>query len=102
MARRYVVKAICYDKRGRIVSEAFNNYNKTHPYQASLAKRVGMPEKQVLHAEVAALLKAGTKQVYKIKVERYNKDGSPANACPCPICQLAIKEFGVKVVEFTL
>jgi len=102
LTRRYIVKATCYDKRGRIISEAFNNYNKTHPYQANLARRVGMPEKQALHAEVASLLKAGTRPIYKIKIERYHKDGTPANACPCAICQLAIKEFGVKVVEFTI
>ena len=102
MKPRKITKATCYDKRGRIISVAYNTYQKTHPYQAQLAKEVGLDDKQYLHAEVRALLKARGKQVYKIKIERYGANGEPLNACPCPICAKAIKEHNIKVIEYTL
>ena len=102
MKSRKITKATCYDKRGRILSVAYNTYQKTHPYQAQLAKEVGLKDKQYLHAEVRALLKAKDKQVYKIKVERYGANGEPLNACPCPICVEAISRAKVKIIEYTL
>ena len=103
MCKKYDIKATVYDKRGRVLSTAVNDYNKSHPQQKRLAVKVGLPEKEFLHAELLAIirsLKIGTP--YKIKVERYGKFGQPLNSAPCPICKLAILEAGIKFVEHTI
>lgn len=102
MRRKYEIKATCYDKKGRVISVGYNSYTRTHPVQAFHANEVGLSEKQFLHAEIHALLRAKDRQVHKIKVERYNKKGEPLNAAPCPICQHAIKSWGVNYVEHTV
>lgn len=101
MKKRFEITATCYDKKGRIVSVGKNSYTRTHPMQAHFAKLANQEERQFLHAEVHALLKAGDKKVHKIKVERYTVAGEPVNAEPCSICKLAIKSWGVKYVEYT-
>ena len=99
--QRYFILAKCYDKKGKLLSTAFNSYERTHPVQKYFATRVGLEDKQYLHAEIAAILKARTKKIYRISVERYGKDGQPMLAKPCPICQEAIKAYGIQVVEYT-
>lgn len=101
MKKRFLIKATCYDKRGRLISVGYNSYTRTHPTQAHFAKHAGQHERQFLHAEIHSLLKAGDKKVYKISVERYDCDGNPVNAEPCPVCKLAIKAWGVKYTEYT-
>ena len=100
MARKYEITALAYDKLGKLLSVGRNSYTKTHPLQAQLGRRTGKPDAIYLHAELAALLKA-REQVWKLVVLRYDKEGKPALAKPCPSCQLAIKQFGVKHVEHT-
>lgn len=97
---KHTVTATVYDKRGRILSKAMNSYEKTHPRQAKLAIKVGIPEKLYLHAEVLALLRCRGR-AYKIRVERRNRQGQTRLAKPCPICELAIKQAGVKFVEYS-
>ena len=99
--KKYVITAKCYDKRGRLISVGVNNYKKTHPTQAAIAEKVGLPDKQFLHAEICALLRAGDQKVHKILVERFDSNGQPANAEPCPVCKEAIRMWGVQYVEFT-
>ena len=99
---KHLLTASCYDKRGTLISRAVNSYTRTHPVQATFAKQVGMPMCTYLHAEIAALLKCGRRVPYSITIERYKKDGSPGNAKPCPICEAAIKAWGVRRVTFTL
>lgn len=99
--QKYFINARCYDKRGKLLSVAFNSYTKTHPLQAYFAQRVNLPEKEYLHAEIAAILKAKGKKIHRIVVERFDKHGQPALAKPCLICNEAIKAYGIKVVEFT-
>lgn len=96
----YNIKATIYNKRGRVLSVGYNSYSKTHPFQYKLALRVGLKEKQYLHAEISALIKC-REEPYKMVIERYGKDGKPLLAKPCPICQMAIEESGVRVVEYT-
>lgn len=55
-----------------------------------------------LHAEVAALLKCGTKKPYAIAIERRTRDGKPALAKPCSICEQAIKAWGVQRISYSL
>lgn len=102
MSKKYKIKAFCYDKRGRILSIGENSYVKSHPLQAYIQRRVGYPEKVYIHAEVQAIIRARGKDIHKIRVERYNSKGEQQNACPCAGCQLAIKEAGIKLVEFTV
>lgn len=102
MKKRFEIKATCFDKKGKIISVGYNSYSKTHPIQSHFARLAGLPEKTFLHAEVAALLKAKGKNIHKIKVERYDSKGNPVNAAPCPVCQLAIKNWGVSYVEYTI
>lgn len=100
---RPIVKATVYDKKGRPLGVGYNSFVKTNTYQAKLAEQVGTPDKQYLHAEVAAILKAQKHgKPYKIFVERYNKHGEPMLAKPCPICEMAIKIAGIKRVEYTI
>ena len=99
--KKYVILAKCYDKRGKILSTGLNSYKKTHTLQSYFAKKVGLDCKEYLHSEIQALIRAGDKKVYRLTVERYNADGQPALAKPCPICQEAIKAYGVSVVEYT-
>jgi len=96
-----VIKAVIFDKKGRILSEAENSYTKTHPYQKRLAEKSKNPHRIYLHAEIAALVRCrGTP--YKISITRTNAKGELVLAKPCDICELAIKEAGIKIVEFSI
>ena len=102
MTAKQAITAVIYDKRGRVLSVGQNSYTKTHPKQARLAARVGLHEKEYIHAEVSALIRCkNLSKAYRIVVTRINKKNKFANAKPCPICALAIREAGIKVVEWT-
>jgi deoxycytidylate deaminase len=99
------IAAVIIDKRGRVLSIGVNSYKKTNPLMKSYAIRAGNPEAQFLHAEVAALigLNHNDKQkAYKISIARALKTNQTGLAAPCPICQLALKDTGIKVVEYTM
>lgn len=98
---RHKVVAYCYDKRGRLISRASNSYKKTHPLQKHFANLVGRPEAEYLHAEIAALLRTNDRPIHHIHIERFDKQGNPALAKPCSICEAAIKAYGVKTVSYT-
>jgi tRNA(Arg) A34 adenosine deaminase TadA len=99
---RHTVTARVYSRKGTLISTATNSYTKTHPLMLYFGKRVGINYKVFLHAELAALLKCGTTTPYKLVVERFTKDGRPALAKPCSICEQAIKAWGVRRVEYTI
>lgn len=102
MKIRPVLTAYCYDKKGNLLSKATNNYNKTHPLQAYFASKVGHPARIYLHAEIAAIIKAGDKKIHKLTITRFNpRTHTALNAKPCPICQEAIKAFGIPFVSYT-
>lgn len=94
------VVALCLDKRGRIVSSGVNSYTKSHPRQAAMARMEGQDGKIYLHAEVRAILRAGSTP-YKIFVARFNKTGNARLAAPCAICRRMIQEAGIKLTEYT-
>ena len=101
---KQVLKAVIYDKKGRVLSIGENNYIKSHPYQAKLAKAVGgeYEHKIYLHAEVAAILKCkDLSKAHRIVVTRVGKTGDLLLAAPCKICQSAIKAAGIKLIEHT-
>lgn len=94
--------ATVYDKKGRVLSVGHNHYNKTHPTQARYAAKANMPHRMFLHAEISALVKCRNQDAYKIKIERYDAYGNPKLARPCPVCELAIAEAGISLVEYTV
>ena len=87
-------------RKNRIYSAGVNSYTKTHPVQSFYGKKVGQPNREYLHAEIAALLRA-PKDIDTLLVVRINKKGEFACAKPCEICDLAIKKFNpnLKVVH---
>ena len=101
MKQRHTLTARCYDKKGNLLSVATNSYTKTHPIQAYFANRVNQPHKIYLHAEIHAIIKAGDKQIHKMVISRIGKNHRALNARPCPVCQEAIKAYGIKFVSFT-
>ena len=97
---KYKVAAVVLDKRGRILSTGTNSYVKTHPIQARFSNMTGSEHRIYLHAEISALVKcrgAG----HKIFILRVGTDNQDLPAKPCPICELAIKEYKIKIVEYT-
>ncbi len=101
MKKHQNIIATVYDKKGRVLSTGKNSYTKTHPKQAMMAARCGHHHKVYLHAEMAALIRCRG-EAYKIKIERYNRKGAPLLAKPCEICELAIREAGIKFIEYTV
>lgn len=100
--KRFDITAIIYDRKGRVLSIGKNSYTKTHPYQAACAKKTGLPEKIFLHAEIHAIIKCQhLKRAHKIVVFRYDENGNPKNAQPCPVCAEAIRLSGIKNIEHT-
>lgn len=99
---RPTLTARCYDKRGTLIAQATNSYTKTHPLMLHFGRKVGMENRPFLHAEVAALLKCGTQKPYAISIERRTRQGTLALAKPCPICEQAIKAWGIKRVSYSL
>lgn len=96
------ITAIIYDRRGRILSIGKNSYIKTHTLQAKHAKKVGLPEKQFLHAEIHAITKCrNLNKAHRIVVTRIDKTGKTLLAKPCLVCQSALESVGIKIVEWT-
>lgn len=101
MKTRYDIIAICFDKRGRLISIGYNSYTKSHPLQKYFAEKVGHPDKIYLHAEIAAILAAKGQPIHRIEISRFNKKGDISNAKPCPICMEAIQAFGIDKISYT-
>jgi deoxycytidylate deaminase len=104
LSSRNKFELICtsFDKRGNIIATRSNQYTKSNPWQKELSVKAGLSELRIyLHAEVACLLASRTKKVHSLLVQRFNKNGTTANACPCLSCKLAVIETGVKYVRYT-
>lgn len=96
------ITALIYDKRGRIISVGKNSYVKTHPLQAKFAKEVGLGFKVFLHAEIDALVRLKDwSKAHRIVVTRIGKSGEELCAKPCPVCQRALAQAGITVIEHT-
>lgn len=96
------VYALCLDKKGRIISESSNHYDKSHPYQYECACEVGKDEAIYLHAEISAIIKAKRKPIYKIVIARVGNTNESLPSRPCNICQIAIDLANIEVIECTL
>jgi tRNA(Arg) A34 adenosine deaminase TadA len=102
MSKKHEITAIIYDKKGNVLSIGKNSYLKTHTRQAHFAKLVGEDHKVYLHAEVHAITRCrNIEKAHKILITRYHADGRPAYAAPCHICQEAIRQSGIKIIEHT-
>lgn len=102
MTQKQNITAFVYDKRGRLLSVGRNSYTKTHPLQARHAKAVGLEHKIYLHAEVDALVKIEDwNKAHRMVIVRQTRDGVPALAKPCAVCQRIIKLTGIRRVEHT-
>ena len=102
--KQHKLTATIVDKRGRTLAVGYNNYTKTHPKQTEYAELAGLPQKEYLHAEVAAIIKCKQRinKAHAIHIERYDSKGNPKLAAPCPVCVLAIQQAGIKHVSFTV
>lgn len=101
MSKRQELTAIAYDKRGRIISIGSNSYVVTHPLQAKYARKAGNPDAVYIHAEIDAIVRARGRHIHKLFVSRRNVHGDYVMAKPCRACQLAIRDFGIELVEYT-
>lgn len=100
--KRFEITAIIYDKKGKVLSIGKNSYVKTHPLQCHHALKVGLPHKQFLHAEIHAISRCRQlDKAHKIVVLRFDSEGLPRPAKPCPVCESAIQAAGIKVIEHT-
>jgi tRNA(Arg) A34 adenosine deaminase TadA len=98
---RQKVVAFVLDSRGRILTEGWNSYTKTHPMQKEAALAQNEPMKFCLHAEVHALSRLSYKQLSKqhtIVVMRLDHKYRLMPSKPCPICQAVISQYGIENV----
>lgn len=98
-ARQHKVACACYDKRGRLISTAWNMPRKSHPVQAKYAELAGMAKRINLHAEVLALIRA-KESVHTIHIVRTSRVGVPKASFPCKICMGYILDSDVKEIVF--
>jgi tRNA(Arg) A34 adenosine deaminase TadA len=99
---QHQITAVIYDRRGRVLSVGQNSYVKTHPLQAHHAQRVGLPDKQFLHAEIHAITRCpDLGRAHRILVSRFNREGKPQLARPCAVCYSAIQAAGIPHIEHT-
>lgn len=102
MKKRYEIIATTFDKKGNIISSGVNNYNKSHPLMKMYAMKAGeSPLKIYKHAELSAILAAGNREIHKIFIQRFDRNGDYALAAPCPTCLEIIKDFEIKVIQWT-
>lgn len=101
--KKFSLCAIITDKKGNILSIGQNYFNKSHPTQAYYAEKTGNRNRIFIHAEIDALIRLpyGV-EPNTIYIARTNKKGNQTLlAQPCPICQMAIKESGIKNIIYT-
>lgn len=100
--KQQTLSAVIYDRKGRVLSVGQNSYIKTHPLQAAHAKKVGRSEKVFLHAEIHAIVRCrDLKKAHKIFISRWDAQGNPVIAKPCPVCMSAITAAGIQQIEHT-
>ena len=92
----------------RIVAVGYNT-TKTNPIQKyyNLERKFDYETKNngMVHAEMACLIQTKNMDLdwtkAAIYVYREHKDGTPALAKPCPACQKALQERGIKNIYYT-
>lgn len=102
--KKFFIGAVILDRKGNVVSVGNNSYTKTHPYQKRLSQQIRVKDKEhqiYLHAEISALVKCNVKP-YTMIIARIGVDNEVFRmAKPCPLCQEALKQSGIKNVFYT-
>jgi deoxycytidylate deaminase len=99
-SKKYWVIAASLDHHNNIISIGENSYQKTHPMQSRLSLKCGNRNREYLHAEIASLVK-NRSIVESIMVVRMTSTGLVRMARPCNICNLALREAGIKYIYFS-
>ena len=100
--QRQNITAMIFDRKGRLLSVGKNSYVKTHPLQAATAKKMNLPDKIFLHAEVDAIVRLEDRdKAYRILITRVSPDGTFRLVKPCTICAEVISKTTIKIVEHT-
>jgi tRNA(Arg) A34 adenosine deaminase TadA len=102
--KRYVITTTAFDRRGNTLAKKQNNYSKSHPLQKAMSLRAGMHEERTkLHAEVACIIAAAKtrKKIHTLFIERYDAEGRPKLAQPCPSCMKGISLAGIRQIIYT-
>lgn len=95
---RYQITAILFDKKGRPLSIGKNSYTKTHPIMARESAKHGEPYKVFLHAEIDAIVRCrDMDKAHRIVVMRFDANGLPVNAKPCPICMGLLSTYNLRI-----
>lgn len=95
----YRVVAFTLDSKGRLLSQGWNQYTRTHPMQKSAAVKCGCEEKQYLHAEIHSLSRLNRKQIgrqHSIVVFRMDHKKNLLPGKPCNVCSSVIENFGIE------
>lgn len=103
--QRVFIYAVISDRNNRILSEARNDYNQSCSTQRYYSMKVGMHPKKFNHAECHAIHKLRTEDLdkaYRINIVRIDRNGEVTNSKPCPICEEAIRDIGIKYIEYTI
>lgn len=87
-------------KGSNVISVGFNHWGTRQIIERHRHIR---PNNDTVHAEIHAILGVSKEEAAKctLYVGRFTKEGRPANAKPCPLCQTILKEMGVKRVFYT-
>ena len=96
---RQQVGCVITNKHGHVIAKG-HNMMKTHPMQKRYATKAGNDKAIYLHAEISALVKCRDVP-HTIYISRRMKNGATGLAKPCPICQMAIEEAGIKHIIYT-
>lgn len=102
LPHKYKLCAIITDKKDNILGIGTNSYTKSHPKQASYAKLCGCSERIYLHAEIDAITRIRSGKPHRIYISRARGKEEVGAAKPCSICELAIREAGIKEVIYTV
>lgn len=87
--------SLIVSKRGKILSESQNLYEKSHTLQKHYSVKAGFdPGRCYLHSELSAIIKAAkmNPKDCTLYVARIGSKGQKMDAWPCPSCRLAIAE----------
>lgn len=94
--KKFELISTTFDKRGIPITTQRNSYQRSHPLQKYFSKKVGLHESRVyLHSELHACIKSNGRKIHSILVQRFDAEGNPVNARPCPSCIEALKAYGV-------
>lgn len=92
----------CIVKKRDIIAVAAN-LKKSHPLQEKLNKHYrGFETQGCIHAELSAIIKSSVSlDGAVLYVYREDKNGNMANCRPCKACMKAIKDSGIKEINYT-